>query len=292
MCLFLGMLEAIRLRPEGRGLGYSAARGAVESALRLVYRGGWPARFWGFLPVSAEVRVVHREIRLAEPLSEPLRLAFVSDLHLGPTTSRRTLNVAFSRLAEARPDVLILGGDYVFLDATPAVAEELASFVSSVPARLKVAVMGNHDLWTRHDLLEEALKAASVRVLVNDSCRIGDCALVGIDDPWTGRPDAERAFSGTKDASLVVAVCHSPGGFSITRGRGARLFLCGHTHGGQVALPGGRPIVIPGGHFARRFPHGVHDLEGTTLFVSRGVGGVEVPFRSYAPPDIGIFDVS
>jgi uncharacterized protein len=286
------MFDAIRIRASGRGLGYSAARGLVESALRVAYRGGWPARLWGRLPVSSAVRVVHRRIPLPAPRALPLRVAFVSDLHLGPTTSWRTLDEAFRLLREASPDVLVLGGDYVFLDATPALARELEARVRDVPARLKVAVLGNHDLWAEHDMLEDALRRAGASVLVNDAVRLDDdIAIVGLDDPWTGRPDGARAFARAGGAPLVIAVCHAPGGFHHVRGRGAALFLCGHTHGGQVALPGGRPIVVPGGRFARRFPHGVHDIDGTTMFVSRGIGGVEIPFRTFAPPDVGLFDI-
>lgn len=287
-------LSRLRAHP-GRGLRYTAARGLSESVLRVAYAGGWPARLWERIPAAAEVQVVRRRVAAPAPRRAPLRVAFASDLHLGPTTSRRTLDAAFQRLADAEPDLLVLGGDYVFLEATPAIARELAARVREVPARAKVAVMGNHDLWTHHGLLEEALAGAGAAVLVNDAIRLGapheDVAVVGLDDPWTGAPDAERAFAGASGAGLVVAVCHSPGGYSHARGRGAALYLCGHTHGGQVALPGGKAVVLPGGRWAKRFPHGVHEDEGTTVFVSRGVGGVEVPFRTWAPPDVGVFEV-
>ncbi|HSN86230.1 MAG TPA: metallophosphoesterase, partial [Thermoanaerobaculia bacterium] len=286
----------LRMRREGVGRGkrYSEGRGVVEAVLRLVYAGAWPARLWERFPGATEIRVVRRRVAVL-PRRARLRVAFASDLHLGPTTSARTLDAAFRRLSEAEPDLLVLGGDYVFLEATEAVARELGARVREVPAKAKVAVMGNHDLWTHHGRLEAALERAGVQVLVNASTRLGapheDVAVVGLDDPWTGEPDGEKAFAGTEGAGLVVAVCHSPGDYPHARGRGAALFLCGHTHGGQVALPGGRPVVLPGGSWARRWPHGVHEDEGTTVFVSRGVGGVEVPFRAWAPPDVGVFEV-
>jgi predicted MPP superfamily phosphohydrolase len=132
-------------------------------------------------------------------------------------------------------------------------------------------------------------------VLVNAAVRLppphDDVAVVGLDDPWTGAPDGDRAFAGAAGAAVTIAVCHSPGGFPHARGRGAALFLSGHTHGGQVALPGSRPVVLPGGSWARRFPHGLHRDGDTAVFVSRGVGGVELPIRTYAPPDVGVFDL-
>lgn len=283
----------IYLRSAGRGLRYSARRGLVESALRLAFSGDWPARLWALHPRAAHVRVVHH--RVTAPRARPLRVAFASDLHLGPTTSAVTLDAAFHHLAAARPDLLVLGGDYVFLDATPERARELARRVRAVPAANKVAVLGNHDLWTHHDRIEAALAGAGVKVLVNAPARLApphdDVIVAGLDDPWTGAPDAGAAFAGAESAGLTIAVCHSPAGLTAVRGRGAALFLCGHTHGGHIALPGGVPVVLPGGPWARRFPHGVHTWEGTTVFVSRGVGGVEVPVRAFAPPDVGVFDV-
>lgn len=279
----------------GRGQRYTRWRGVVEAALRLVYAGDWPARLWQTFPGATEVRVLDH--RLALPAGRapraPLRVGFASDLHLGPTTPPRTLERAFRALADARLDVLALGGDYVFLDATQARADALFSLVRDVPARAKVAVLGNHDLWTHHGRLEQALERAGARVLINDALRLDgvldDVALVGLDDPWTGRPDADLAFARAGDARVLVALCHAPDGLALVRGRGAALFLAGHTHGGHIALPGHRPILLPGGPLSRRFAHGLHDDDGTAVFVSRGLGGTEVPVRTYAPPDVAVF---
>src|SRR5262245_44501847 len=134
------------LRSRGRGRNYSPLRGAIERALGVAYAGGWPARAWGLVPSAREVRRVDVAIEAAGD-GPPLTIAFASDLHLGPTTPTATLDRAFALLAAAEPDVLALGGDYVFLDATAKKARELARRVAAVPARLKVAVLGNHDLW-------------------------------------------------------------------------------------------------------------------------------------------------
>jgi hypothetical protein len=285
----------LHLGATGRGRNYTSRRGLAEAVLRVAYAGDWPARLWARVPFATRVRVVHHRVATAVPRPTPLRVAFVSDLHLGPTTPARTLDAAFAHLAEARPDLLVLGGDYVFLEATAERARELGRRVRAVPAARKVAVMGNHDLWTTHGRLEDALAEAGVEVLVNASTRLdgphADVAVVGIDDPWTGAPDGAAAFAGARGAALTIAVCHAPDGLVHMAGRGAALVLCGHTHGGHVALPGGVPILIPGGKWAHRFPHGLHAWEGATVFVSRGVGGVEVPVRTFAPPDVGVFDL-
>lgn len=271
----------------GRGTSYSRLRGVVEGALRVAYAGDWPARARARVPGACVVELRQASVDVAGEGAD-LRVAFASDLHLGPTTPSAVLDRAFALLAAARPDVLALGGDYVFLDATDEKARELARRVDAVPARLKVAVLGNHDLWAEHPLLERALAGVGVRVLVNEAITIDDVAILGVDDPWTGDCDAERALEGAR-ASARIAVAHAPEALPALAGRVDAL-LCGHTHGGQIALPGGRPVVVPG-RVGRRFPHGTHVVDGTTLIVSRGVGAVELPMRTFAPADVVLLTV-
>lgn len=286
------MLPFPRLRAAGRGRNYSPLRGVTEMVLRAAYAGGWPARAWALVPHKAPVQRIEHVIALSRPLRAPLRVAFASDLHLGPTTPSAVLDEAFAILRAAAPDLLVLGGDYVFLDATAARAGELAARVAAVPARTKIAVMGNHDLWTHHERLEAALAGAGARVLVNDAVRLppphDEVAVLGLDDAWTGRPDGARAVRACGDAPVRIAVSHSPDGVPFLRGRGVSLVLAGHTHGGQIALPGPRPIFVPG-PLGKRWPFGLHRIdEELTLFVSRGVGTTEIPLRAFAPPDVAV----
>lgn len=263
-----------------------------------VYTGDWPARLWGWFPGATSVQLRQHQLSLPEnqALQSPLRVGFASDLHLGPTTPPKTLERGFEHLASARLDVLILGGDYVFLEATRPRVDALCSLVSSVPARHKIAVMGNHDLWTHHTIIERALEGIGVRVLINDAVHLDGAhegvAVVGLDDPWTGHPDGEQAFQTVRDAQVVIVACHSPAGLLQARGRKAALYLAGHTHGGHIALPGNRPVILPGGPFSWQFPYGLFRDGETAVYVSRGLGGIEVPVRTYAPPDVAVFTLS
>ena len=220
-------------------------------------------------------------------------MAFASDLHIGPTTPPALLDAAFAQLRAWAPDLLLLGGDYVFLEATAARVARLEALVASVRAPCCAAVLGNHDLWTHHDRIEAALRAAGAHILVNAALRLpaphAGLAVVGLDDPWTGQPDADAAFAAVPDdVAGVVVLCHAPDGVPLVADRAPLLVVCGHTHGGQIALPGGRPLLVPG-PLGPTYPHGEHPLPGPgsgRLWVSRGLGGVEVPVRLYAPPDV------
>jgi predicted MPP superfamily phosphohydrolase len=289
-----------RLRSEGRGRNYSRARGLIESILRVAYRGDWPAAAWGRLPGTCRVGCVRQRLEVLPRGASALRVGFVSDIHIGPTTPPELLAAAFGRLAGERLDVLLLGGDYVFLDATESKAEVLSTLVRSVPASHKLAVLGNHDLWTRHDIIERALARAGVRVLCNESVLLdaatGPLAVMGLDEPWTGALDADRAVAGIGQARAVVVLCHSPDGLpDAVRVVGrlpagpVGLYVCGHTHGGHVSTPWG-PLVVPG-RLGKRYPHGSHRVPPLHVHVSRGVGGIEVPIRTYAAPEVAVFEL-
>ena len=277
----------VKLASLGRGTGYSPLRGVMESVLGVAYAREWPARLYGRFAKSRRVRAPRHALALLPEGTPPLRLAFVSDVHLGPTTADETVDRAFALLREASPDMLLLGGDYVFLEATPRKASRLAALVASVRAPYAFAVLGNHDLWSRHGLLEDALVGVGVRMLVNQKIALpapwGAVELAGVDDPWTGTPEPGV----TRGARLVL--CHAPEILPLLEGDDERLVVCGHTHGGHVALPGG-PLYVPG-PVGTRYSAGMYRVGRTHLFVSRGVGATEMPLRTFAEPDVGIFDL-
>lgn len=293
-------MPLLRLASAGRGAHYGPLRGVIESSLRLAYRGDWPASLWARFPASCRVQCVRHTVAVLPPGASPLRVGFVSDLHLGPTTPPKLLDAAFRLLASERLDVLLLGGDYVFLEATAEKAEQLGSLVRRVPAAKKFAVLGNHDLWTDHGLLEDALSRAGVELLCNENARLdpahGAVALVGLDEPWTGALDAARAVRGVGDVQAVIVLCHSPDGLPDALGAVAALpgapvglYVCGHTHGGHVATPWG-PLVVPG-RVGKKYPHGFHHVPPLCVHVSRGVGGIELPIRTFAAPEVAVFEL-
>jgi predicted MPP superfamily phosphohydrolase len=278
---------------------YSQHELRIEKVLSWLWAGGWPAKLWGLWPGALDVHLIERRIVLPgrDPARPPLRIAFASDLHLGPTTPSGVLDNAFALLRSAKADVLALGGDYVFLGATHDKVKELNDRVTAVEAPIKIAVLGNHDFWARPARLEVALSGAGTIVLVNEAMRLppphDDVALIGLDDPYTsedraaGKAAVNRALGEVADAAVKIAICHSPDGLSWLRGKGVHFLMCGHTHGGHLALPGGRPLVMSS-PMGRLYPWGFHDVDGLQLFVSRGVGGSLVPVRTWAPPDVAI----
>lgn len=204
------------------------------------------------------------------------------------------LERAFEAIRSDKPDVLLLGGDYVFLEAEPRRLAVLRALVESVASSVKLAVLGNHDLWTFDHAIVEALSNAGVRVLVNEAVVLpepwSDVAVLGLDDPWTGTCDPHAAAARLDGEPVRIVLCHSPDGLGLLSELRLDLFLCGHTHGGQLAAPWG-PVVLPHGRMCRQYPSGFARFNSGVVYVSRGVGEVEVPIRTFAPPDIMLLEL-
>jgi hypothetical protein len=212
-------------------------------------------------------------------------------MHAGPTTHPSVLDEGFALLAAQRADLILLGGDYVFLTAAhiPAIAERVARLRAPLGI---FGVMGNHDLWADDTAIAAALARSGARILVNERVALpapfAHVALVGLDDPWTG----VRAAAPFRDDDRVrIVLVHAPEAMLHLGAQPFELAICGHTHGGHVALPGGIPILVPG-PLSRRYAHGRHDLaHDRTLIVSRGIGSTEVSPRFYADPDITVVEL-
>lgn len=272
----------------GRGVRYSRLRGLSEVALGLLMRGGWAPRALRRAGLQPAVMIVRHRVTCARwPAGvRPLTIGFVSDLHAGPTTDPRLHAEAARALRDASVDVLLLGGDFVYLDARH--VDALVPILRDIPAPLgRFAVMGNHDLWADDRHLARALEGAGIRVLVNESAELPapfeHVSIHGLDDPWVGAADAAAAFRGARDVRVLLM--HAPEGILFVRDTPFDVALAGHTHGGHIALPGGIPIVVPG-PLSRTYPHGRHEVGGRPLLVSRGVGATESPLRLFADPDV------
>jgi predicted MPP superfamily phosphohydrolase len=284
----------VKLGSSGRGTGYAVWRGLVESTLRVAYRGDWPARLWGLLPTARRLSTVRHRLSLPAESGRDCRIAFVSDLHVGPTTPVSLLEKAFEAVRRAEPDVLLLGGDYVFLDAKPHRLAALGALIESVTCSLKLAVLGNHDLWTSDRAIVEALSSAGATVLVNEAVALpgswSDVVVLGLDDPWTGLCDPAAAAAQLNGEPVRIVLCHSPDALGLLADLRFDVFLCGHTHGGQIAAPWG-PIVLPHGRMCRQYPYGLARFNSSVVYVSRGLGGVELPIRTFARPEVLVLDL-
>jgi predicted MPP superfamily phosphohydrolase len=203
-------------------------------------------------------------------------------------TSDRVLNHAVEVLAATKPDLLLLGGDFVSIRA--GYVDRVTERLSAIPARAgKFAVLGNHDYWAGAATVTRALERAGVEVLINTNRRLSppfdQVTVCGLDDDIAGFPDPESAFKGATLVRLVVM--HSPSGLLDIAEQPFAMAFAGHTHGGQVALRSGYPLYVPHGRLSRRYYGGRFDLPlERVLLVSRGIGCSTLPIRWNVPAEV------
>ena len=223
------------------------------------------------------------------PAFDGTTVMFISDVHAGPFLSAGALAKAFSRLATLRPDVLIHGGDLTTSNVKEARIHEPALTAFTAPLGV-FAIFGNHDHYTRDPEGVAALYArCGVRLINNDAVALdrdgAKLALAGIDDWNFGRPDLDGALAAAKrvaPGAPVVLASHNPDSFFAAAGRGVALTISGHTHGGQVRIPG-RPVLV---RMSRYFlDEGRYDYQGAQIVVTRGLGVSGIPVRIFCPPE-------
>jgi predicted MPP superfamily phosphohydrolase len=256
---------------------------------------------WAFWWEPASVYNEVHDLRLAAWPSEcsGLRVAVLSDLHVGsPYNGISKLEKIVSVTLAAEPDIILLAGDYVIHGVlggrfTPPeeIAESLARLAAATPV---YAVLGNHDAWFDAARVRAALESAGIAVLEDASTVVqkGKCRfwLAGISDLWTGAHDLKSALRDVPESEPVVAFTHNPDIFPEIPSR-VVLTVAGHTHGGQVYIPGiGRPITPS--KYGQRYAIG-HVVEGDRhLFVSSGLGTSILPVRFLVPPEVSVLTIS
>ncbi len=243
---------------------------------------------YGYVYARHRVGLTRENVRVSglSPELDGLRIGFLSDLHRSDTVSHELASSAVNLLMAERPDIIMLGGDYVtwgggrrrrFVDQA---AEALAPLTAPHGV---FAILGNHD---DDKDMPAALSGKGFTVLRDARTRIqvnGVALEIAGIRFWTRKAgDISRVVKGA--APDLILLAHTPSRLSEAAALAIPLVLSGHTHGGQIVLPGVGAIA------AREFPvvQGVGRQQGTSIFVSRGVGTVYIPVRVNCPPEVAV----
>lgn len=233
------------------------------------------------------------EIEIEIPgLPSPLhgfRIVHITDLHGRSLAANGDL---VKSIAAFSPQFIALTGDYVSSSwrEFPRITPFLQALRKISPT---YAVSGNHDYSAGWPAIAAALREESIVVLENAHIIIEAAGeklvLVGVNDPATGRDDLQRALPAHTNCPVIV-LAHAPTWFELGRTehlRGVDLVLSGHTHGGQIKIPGIGAVTNASGRlFPRAYVEGL-SLEGSTwLYISRGLGYTGIPIRLMSPPEL------
>lgn len=236
-----------------------------------------------------------------DPAHDGLRVAQISDIHIGLCTPERRVRGAIARINALAPDLALLTGDFVTYSRSPLpqVGEQLDGL--KVPT---VAVLGNHDHFVDPDDVTKSLDRCGYAVLRNQwaGLRVRGVRfnIFGVDDGGTDNDDVRLTFDGAPSSGSRLVVTHNPltvrklpkvdglapGGVSD---RDGLVCISGHTHGGQIVVP---PITDAlSTALGQPYIRGRYVVGGNQLYVNRGLGfGRQSDFLHHgSEPELTVF---
>lgn len=254
---------------------------------------------WGE-PYWVEFHDVPMPIAGLPPAFVGMRVAHLTDLHVGDAVPMAYLRGVIDRVNADKPDVVVITGDLI-TEAARKWIDPAVDLLSGLTAPTFVT-FGNHDcgvygrlprgrgnLWTA-DVIEQKLAARGIVTLRNASHALvrGGTRLwlVGMEDLWGGYFLPEVAFDGVPRDEPAIALSHNPDTAADVAHYGPRWVLSGHTHGGQVRLPLLGALLLPVRD--KRLDQGMFEVGGSRLYVSRGVGHL-LPVRVLCRPEVATF---
>ena len=242
---------------------------------------------WG----AAQLECNHVQLPAAAlPGAGPLRIALLADLH----NSKEHFATCIDHIATARPDLIILGGDFIMVNErfmrTRWAVESLRQLRSIAPT---FALLGNQD-YEKLDQVQRVFTTAGIPILRNQALDWPTPAgatlrIIGLGDYNEGddAPAACMQPSGQEPAPVLL-LSHDPESRWLLRRYDWDLMLSGHTHGGQAANPFTGEFIS----FRSSTPAGLYDFEGNRrIFVTRGVGSTW-GMRFFCNPELNIIDVN
>ncbi len=214
-----------------------------------------------------------------------LRIAHLTDLHVGRVTPLAIQNAAVALTNEAKPDLVVITGDFVC--HSQKYLDQLEAIVRGFEAPV-IGVLGNHDHWSGAAEVRKALRRGGVEVLDNANTivtlRHQKLQVLGLDDAYTGHADRERALKGLDPTLPTLGLSHIAEEADRLWPHGVGLVLSGHTHAGQITLARLHELAI--GHLAgHKYVHGLYGTRalrtdpGGAVYVGAGIGAAVIPFR-------------
>lgn len=268
------------------------------------------------VPITVRRFAGHRAYQ--EWFDRPLRIAHLTDQHVGRVTPMKIQELAISMTNEMAPDVVVLTGDFVC--HSQVYLEDLRTLLAQFAAPV-FAVLGNHDHWSGAAGVRQALARAGVDCLNNANTSITLAGhqrlqIVGLDDAYTGHADVRRATRGLNPALPTLGLSHIAEMAEPLWHHGVPLVLSGHTHAGQVTVAKLHELSI-GKLAGHRYVHGLYGCRGANgarrdsgkassvplahgtrapqgaVYVGAGIGASVVPIRigERAKREITLFEL-
>ena len=254
---------------------------------------------YGYLlePGWVVVENIKLKLRRLSPAFSGIRIAQVSDIHMGGWMNGVRLQHVVDMVTKENPDLLLLTGDYLLghgfdeetLQNLQELTEILTPLARSIPS---YAILGNHDHWTNVKAVRSMLRASGIMELTNSVFTISrgseSLHLCGVDDVWSGIARLDVVLEKLPEDGAAILLAHEPDFADASAATGRfDLQISGHTHGGQIIVPFYGAPILP--YLGQRYPAGLYQVGDMLQYTNRGVGMARIPIRINCPPEITLF---
>jgi predicted MPP superfamily phosphohydrolase len=243
------------------------------------------------------VETIQLKLRRLPAVFSGLRVAQISDIHMGGWMNKDRLQLVADWIMAQRPDVLLITGDFLIGRGFTEISKQwinelikvLAPVADSIPS---FAVLGNHDYWTNPDVIREMLLLCGITDLTNTVftfSREGEnLYLCGVDDVRAGDVRLDHVLAQLNEDSAAILLAHEPDFADLSAATGKfDLQVSGHTHGGQVVIPFLGAPILP--HLGRKYPSGLYKIGKMFQYTNRGLGANRLAIRWNCPPEVTLF---
>lgn len=224
-----------------------------------------------------------------------LRIVQFSDTHVGAFYHEEDMQKLVDKINSLKPDIIVFTGDLVDHWAKYNNRDVLAQILSDLNAPYgKYAVYGNHDYGgggTR--IYKPFMESVGFDVLVNESTKVNlpngaSMTISGLDDLIFGKPSIEQVVKNRPTADYQLILVHEPDIADAVSPHSFDLQLSGHSHGGQISIPGFSHDLMP--PYGEIYTEGMYNLRsGLNVYVNTGIGSTQLPFRLGNIPEISLF---
>jgi uncharacterized protein len=246
-------------------------------------------------PRTLAIERINIELARLPQAFHGFRIAQISDIHFGPYMGRAGVQRAVDAATKFKPNLVVLTGDFV---SHPfhrpngpeggRYAEPCADVLAAMKGVPKIAVLGNHDHWTDPNFIEGALRDRGITVLRNGAVSLERAKsrlwISGVDDVLVRAADLSQTLKSVPSDEATVLLAHEPDFADYAARFPIDLQLSGHSHGGQVRLPGIGALILPS--LARKYPIGLNRVGNLQVYTNRGLGVINPPVRFRCPPEV------
>ncbi len=275
------------------GFAVSSKKRPHMWVLAVVLMVGWVSVFYGSFIESRRLITTQQLIELDPTPETQIRIAVLSDIHVGPYKNQRWAERVVEKTMDLKPDLIVIAGDFIFSDPDQA---SMLLPLSGLRAPSGVfAVTGNHDyVGNRPEAIVEALQLAGLTVLENESTSVlvdgHELVIAGLSDLWfAGQP--HEAMKGLTDDQMVLLISHNPDAVLYSSTEFADLVIAGHTHGGQIRLPYIGSLARIPTKLGNAYDKGLFTYGPSQLFITAGVGETGPRARLFNPPEINLLTI-